>query len=62
MEEILDLYNEVFDKNGKIKPCGRELCKQLIIKMSEKFPNEDFGNKETGFMNTETIINKIKSI
>lgn len=60
MEEILELYNKVFDEDGNIKPCGRESCKQLIIKMSEKFPEEDFGSKETGFMNTDTIINRIK--
>lgn len=48
-------YKDVFDENGNIKLCGREACKKLIRLMQCRFPDVDFGNAETGFMNTDNI-------
>ena len=54
-EDILELYNEVFDKNGSVKLCGREKCIDLIRALSNKYPEENFGDTESGFMNVNVI-------
>jgi len=58
--QIIKLYTEIFDKNGEIKPCGRDKCKKLIMLLSEAEPSIDFGNAETGFMNVDNIRNYIE--
>ena len=60
MNELNKLYQEVFDKDGNIKACGREKCKKLIdacnVFYQTKYNKElDFGNSNTGFMNVENI-------
>ena len=55
MKAIMEQYNKVFDANGNVKTCTREQCIKLIEMLEEKFPNEDFGNDKTGFMDTERI-------
>lgn len=49
-----DLYNVVFDSNGKVKPCGREYCKELISECS-KYTSHYCGDISTGFMNIDVI-------
>lgn len=49
------LYNEVFNSDGSVKPCGRDVCKFLISYLSDKYPDVDFGNTDTGYMNIENI-------
>ena len=53
---MIELYYAVFDKNGAIKPCGREACKKLIEACQNACTKDiDFGNKETGMMNVTNI-------
>lgn len=53
---LKEKYNKVFDKNGEIKVCGRDACKNLIQECERKFgENIDFGNADTGMMNVEII-------
>lgn len=54
-KKFLDLYNDVFDEDGKIKAVGREHTKALIEFCKSYSPNYDFGNLATGFMNVENI-------
>ena len=58
MVELRELYDRVFHEDGTAKLCGREACKNLIIKLQEKFPGEDFGNLDTGMMNVNNIHKK----
>lgn len=32
MKDLEELYNEVFDNEGKVKLCNRDACKALIKK------------------------------
>ena len=43
-------YNRVFDENGDVRLCGRDACRALMLKMEECFPDEKFGNVDTGFI------------
>lgn len=54
-EQILNLYNEIFDENGNVKSCGRKKCKQLINLLTEEYPDRKFGDSNTGFMNIKEI-------
>ena len=59
--KFLKLFDEVFDQEGNIKPCGREICAKLI-KLAERvdqtppnLPNffgiSDPENPKYGYMN-----------
>ena len=61
-EEFKNLYNEVFDNNGKVKNCGREKCKKLILICEKMDPNTIYGNKNTGFMDIDKILNLYKNL
>ena len=52
---FLNEFNNVFDKDGNIKNCGRESCLALISKAEALKPDTYFGNMMTGFMNAENI-------
>lgn len=56
MENIIKLYNDVFDEYYNVKACGRLACQKLIAAFEELQPDVDFGNKETGFMNIQNIL------
>ena len=62
MNAILEQYSKVFDQDGNVKACTREECIKLIEMLEKKFPNEEFGNDKTGFMDTEHINALIKTI
>lgn len=49
-------YDAVFDSNGRIKPCGRQHCKDLIL-LCQRISADatGFGNAETGVMNVSAI-------
>ena len=55
-EEFLSCYYSVFGPNGKVFPCGRETCIELI-KACNTFSNPriNYGNTETGKMNIDAI-------
>jgi len=55
---ILDLYNEVFDKAGNIKNCRREKCKSLMRECEKATGKEgNFGDMDTGMMNIKAVKN-----
>lgn len=55
------LFEIVFDQNGQVNLCGRSKCQELIIlskqiaQIIDEFEHMDFGNANTGVMNTENI-------
>ena len=53
--EIDDLLNKVMDSDGNMKSCGRETCKRLLQVLKEEYPDKDFGNLESGFLNSSLI-------
>lgn len=55
MEKLQKLLIQVFTPSGNIKPCGRETCTRLIEEASAFYPDIDFGNPETGFMNEDNF-------
>lgn len=54
-QEFKSVYDKVFDQDGNIKSCGRETTIQLISICNQIDSNMDFGDLETGFMETENI-------
>ena len=55
-----DLYDKVFDSNGNVKNCGREVCRRLIAECNKSCKSDSplhgsFGDEETGIMNIEAI-------
>lgn len=64
IDEIMNLYNQVFDENGHITLCGRDICKKLMIALNDIYEMIDFGDLETGFLNVENVkkyVNKLIS-
>lgn len=55
MNTIKEQYEKVFDQDWNIRNCTRVECMKLIEMLGEKFPDEDFGNDKTRFLNTEHI-------
>jgi len=47
-------YDAVFDKDGKIKSCGREVCSRLI-RLMRRYTSRDIGNESTGIMNVDVL-------
>ena len=55
-EDFLSHYYAVFGPNGKVFPCGREACVDLIKACNEfSNPRINYGNVETGQMNIDAI-------
>ena len=54
-KETQSQYDIVFYKNKEQKVCGRDNCIKLIELLQKEFPEIDFGNTETGFMNLENM-------
>ncbi len=55
IDEIMNLYNQVFDENGNIKLCGRETCKQLMLALNEIFKTVKFGDMDSGFLYIDVV-------
>jgi len=55
IDQFKKLYNEVFDANGNIKPCGRRKCIELIELAKQIKPNNNYGNNVNGFLNIIVI-------
>ena len=55
IEEIKELYKEVFDENNNIKLCGRDTCKKLMIALNKIYEDVNFGDLDAGFLNIETV-------
>ena len=61
MKDLEELYNNVFNADGSIKPCGRDACKALIIKM-KSLSDKDVGNEDTGSMNVGALKDEYKKL
>lgn len=59
--ELRNMYNRVFNENGEIKTCGREVCKTLINAINQE-TSVYVGNPETGMMNIDNIKAEYKKI
>lgn len=59
--ELEHMYNRVFDENGEIKACGREVCKTLINVINQE-TSAYVGNPETGMMDIDNIKAEYKKI
>lgn len=55
IEEIKELYDQVFDKDGNITLCGRETCKKLMSALNEIFKTVKFGDMESGFLYVDIV-------
>lgn len=53
--EVLDQLNKVLDENGNPKACGREACKRAIWLAKLLYPEVDYGDDETGYMNVSNL-------
>ena len=54
-QRFLGLYDLVFDKDGNIKACGREVCKELIVLANQIEKNVKHGDETTGMMEVDII-------
>ena len=54
-QRFLGLYDLVFDKDGNIKACGREICKELIVLANQIEKNVKHGDETTGMMEVDAI-------
>ena len=61
-KNFLELYDLVFDKDGNVKNCGRNICKELIVNANNLDKTTSFGDTNTGFMHIENIKNLYKQI
>lgn len=61
MKDLEELYNSVFNANGSIKPCGRDACKALIIRI-KSLSDKDVGDEDTGFMNVGVLKDEYKKL
>lgn len=62
VESFLALYDEVFNSDGSVKPCGRFKCMNLIESAKQLEKDIDFGDMQTGFMrivNIKALYNKV---
>lgn len=58
-------FNEVFNSDYTVKPCGRNDCVKLIQLANQLKPGRVYGNPNTGFMHTDNLIalyNELKQI
>lgn len=55
MDKFELAYNDVFTKDGFVKPCGRQKCQALIRICESLDATGTYGDAKTGFMNIEHI-------
>lgn len=53
----LKFYDKVFNKDGSVKNCGRDTCRQLIVEANIAEPGVRHGDVETGYMYIDLIQN-----
>lgn len=59
---FLVLYKQVFNNDGGVKLCGRDVCKELILLSNQIEPSVNHGNVNTGFIEIKAIRNVYKRI
>ena len=55
-----ELYEAVFDENGKTKSCGREKCRELIDYVWNTF-HVLIGDSRTGFITETNTVQRLYS-
>ena len=53
--DISSLFNQVFDREGNIRLCGRDICMSLILSCYKLDRYTDYGNPNNGMMNVTNI-------
>lgn len=56
-KEFLEKYDEVFDRDGNVKLCGRYKCSELIYIADQIESDVKHGNIDKGFMKIGSIQN-----
>lgn len=59
-KKLIEAYEKVFDTQGKIKPCGRDVCISLIEECEKVEHQTYFGNHITGIMDIDAIKQLVK--
>lgn len=54
-KRFCDVAHKVFNNDGTIRVCGRDSVRALIEVAESIDPTKDFGNKEIGRMNVDTV-------
>ena len=54
LSELKDLYSKVFDQDGNVTNCGRDLCEKLIT-LAQSYTDLEIGDPETGMINVENM-------
>lgn len=49
--EFKKYYDACFDEHGEMKPCGREVCIELL----EYLGDRKYGDVNTGFVNIKAV-------
>ena len=47
-------YNEVFDENGEMKACGRDVCMKLIV-AANNVGDEEYGDLDFGRLDVDAV-------
>lgn len=47
-------YNDVFDENGTMKACGRDICTKLII-AANNIGDEEYGDLDFGRLDIDAV-------
>ena len=56
LQKLNKLYDEVFDKEGNVKKCGRDKCRELIVVCARiDRTGTRYGDLESGMMDIEKI-------
>lgn len=55
--DFFELFDTVFDENGTVRLCGRDVCKKLIAAADTAAPAQKgkFGDSKTGTMNIKAL-------
>ncbi|MFN2926559.1 hypothetical protein ACKX2L_06490 [Lachnospiraceae bacterium YH-ros2228] len=61
-KHFCDAAKKVFNEDGSIRVCGRDAVRSLIEAAEQVDPTRDFGNKEIGRMNADTVWNLLTEI
>lgn len=56
IENLKILMDKVFEPDGSIRPCGRQVCRELITAASNYDQDTNFGDLESGRMNVEAML------
>lgn len=61
-KHFCDAAKKVFNEDGTIRVCGRDAVRTLIEAAEQIDSTRDFGDKEIGRMNVETVWNLLTEI